>query len=445
MNTRVIALLVGIAAFLIRFLSLGAIENDHYVYLARAHQVLHGDWPVRDFVDPGIPLGVSAVGRGGRSRRADAADRSGAVGRAVRDRGSPSRYALVRRASGSTVAAVLAVAILLVVPPRLYNSSKMLVPVVAIALAWAYADRPSTAPSGGARRLDGHRVPVPPRLRRVRGGGDRHPAGRSPLGRLEDAHCVDRASMLGVAAAVVAPWLIYVQFTAGAAGVSGVGSALLGRRAESNRVALAAGLLRDGRRAAGGVRCRRAWNATTSARRTSSLPRSSSSRRNWSCCATQPGARLPDVSATTAIVAAIIVGRFMARRSRNGLTRRRRSVLTAALITVAGIALIAVRASIPSVAPNIIKRWQQVSSRLREARPEIMPDPRRAPLVRFIERCTAPDERVLVGGFGPELPVLAHRAFAGGLPDWIRGYYEHPDDVARARAQLGAGARRRWP
>jgi len=43
---------------------------------------------------------------------------------------------------------------------------------------------------------------------------------------------------------------------------------------------------------------------------------------------------------------------------------------------------------------------------------------------------------VLVGGFGPELPVLSHRAFAGGLPDWMRGYYEHPTDVARARAQL---------
>jgi hypothetical protein len=143
------------------------------------------------------------------------------------------------------------------------------------------------------------------------------------------------------------------------------------------------------------------------------------------------------VSAPTAIVAAIIVGRFMSALHPQRADAATPIILTAALITVAGIALIPVRASIPSIAPNIIKRWQQVSSRLREARPEIMPDPRRAPLVRFIEHCVAPEERILIGGFGPELPVLAHRAFAGGLPDWIRGYYESPDDIARARAQLG--------
>ncbi len=57
--------------------------------------------------------------------------------------------------------------------------------------------------------------------------------------------------------------------------------------------------------------------------------------------------------------------------------------------------------------------------------------------MEFIDRCSAPDERVLVGGFGPELPVLSRRAFAGGLPDWIRGYYDHPEDIERARTQLG--------
>src|SRR5262245_14161224 len=48
------AVFVGAASF--RFLSTGALENDHFVSLARAHQVLHGAWPVRDFFDPGQPL-----------------------------------------------------------------------------------------------------------------------------------------------------------------------------------------------------------------------------------------------------------------------------------------------------------------------------------------------------------------------------------------------------
>ena len=30
--------------------------DDHFVMLARAQQVLYGDWPVRDFEDPGQPL-----------------------------------------------------------------------------------------------------------------------------------------------------------------------------------------------------------------------------------------------------------------------------------------------------------------------------------------------------------------------------------------------------
>ena len=65
-----------------------------------------------------------------------------------------------------------------------------------------------------------------------------------------------------------------------------------------------------------------------------------------------------------------------------------------------------------------------------------MPDPARAALVGYLARCTPADERILVGGFGPELSVFAQRAFAGGLPDWVRGYYEDAADVERARRQL---------
>jgi len=50
------AFAVGLAAFAFRYLTISPIENDHFVMLARAQQALYGDWPVRDFEDPGQPL-----------------------------------------------------------------------------------------------------------------------------------------------------------------------------------------------------------------------------------------------------------------------------------------------------------------------------------------------------------------------------------------------------
>ena len=50
-----LALVVGILAFAARYALTGAIENDHFVTFTRGLQVLYGDWPVRDFDDPGFP------------------------------------------------------------------------------------------------------------------------------------------------------------------------------------------------------------------------------------------------------------------------------------------------------------------------------------------------------------------------------------------------------
>lgn len=48
-----------------RFFTFTGFNNDHYVHVARANQILLGDWPIRDFEDPGMPLmyAVSAAGR----------------------------------------------------------------------------------------------------------------------------------------------------------------------------------------------------------------------------------------------------------------------------------------------------------------------------------------------------------------------------------------------
>src|SRR5262245_10489027 len=133
------AVIVGGVAFAARYVLTGAIENDHFVTFARAVQVLYRDWPVRDFDDPGFPL-------------------SYLLSTAVAALFGPSllvnvllcilllavisalTYLLVFRATESQTAAIAASVLPGIVSPRLYNATKVIVPVVAIWVAWRYAD-----------------------------------------------------------------------------------------------------------------------------------------------------------------------------------------------------------------------------------------------------------------------------------------------------------------
>src|SRR5678816_530649 len=56
---------VFLAALCWQFATYNGFPNDHYFHVARARQMLLGEWPVRDFVDPGAPLQyvISGVAR----------------------------------------------------------------------------------------------------------------------------------------------------------------------------------------------------------------------------------------------------------------------------------------------------------------------------------------------------------------------------------------------
>ncbi len=54
------ALIAGAATALVRFLGLEGFSNDHFQYLAAAQQMRLGEWPTRDFADPGMPLMYAA-------------------------------------------------------------------------------------------------------------------------------------------------------------------------------------------------------------------------------------------------------------------------------------------------------------------------------------------------------------------------------------------------
>ena len=54
-RVRLAAVGVFALAVVVRFLDTRGLPNDHFLYLAPAQQMVAGEWPSRDFVDPGTP------------------------------------------------------------------------------------------------------------------------------------------------------------------------------------------------------------------------------------------------------------------------------------------------------------------------------------------------------------------------------------------------------
>lgn len=137
---------VFLTTFLYRFNalggSLGGFSNDEFGYLARARQIQAGDVPFRDFNDPGWfltdYLSAAAQWLGGYNLRSQAVLTIGMLSVAA-----VLTFLLARRAAGSLLAALFAVAIHVALEPRHYNYPKLVLYAVAIALAWAYIDKPN--------------------------------------------------------------------------------------------------------------------------------------------------------------------------------------------------------------------------------------------------------------------------------------------------------------
>jgi hypothetical protein len=425
-----IAFSVGIATFFIRYLTTGAIDNDHFVMLARAFQVLHGDWPVRDFEDPGQPLAylvsTAAAALFGPTLLVNVV-----LCILFLSVTSALVYLLAFRATGSTWAGLLAAAMTVAIYPRMYNTTKVLVPVVAIWLSWRYADAPS------ARRLV------------LLAGWTaiafllRHDyvvyVAASNIVLLTMCHSDDRGEMIrrmasyaGLSLLFVSPWLLYVQWSEGIAEY--FASAFRFVTAE-------------------GVRTAEGWPRSPLFYALVAIPVTGlllSFRRRSRLSPAQLAsasvlvllielvflrdvlaARLPDVVAPIAVVAAAVAGQVLPSRVLN-----RALLATAVALLVLAAALAVLHPDRLPTLDTLARQPARVTRRLAQASPEIQPDPHLAPLVDYLARCTPRGDRVLVSGFGPEIPVLAHRAFAGGLAAWIPGYYDDPADIGRALARL---------
>ncbi len=134
------ALVMAIAAFGFRLPTLPSLSNDHYLYMAWAQQLLSGDLPGRDFVDPGMPLAYSlsaAVQYAWPGPFSEAVLSIGMLGIAA-----AFTCLVVADISGSIVGGIAAALFQIALQPRLYSYPKVLVPVVALWLLHQYVTRP---------------------------------------------------------------------------------------------------------------------------------------------------------------------------------------------------------------------------------------------------------------------------------------------------------------
>jgi hypothetical protein len=421
--------LVFVATFAFRWLSMGALENDHFVALARAHQILHGDWPIRDFVDPGQPLAyltsAAAARLFGPTLLTDVA-----LSIALLSLAAALTYGLALRASGSLLIATVAVAVELAAVPRLYNAGKVLIPLAAVGLGWRYADAPSV------RRL------VALAAWTAIAGLWRHDyavyVAAPTLGLL--ALCHERRAAVRAASIYVAlvlafllPWLIYVQWAVGL--VEYLGTAVRFAAAEGQRTVgwsngslptlvaimaiplLAVALARRSRERLSFAHIAYAASMALIA--------------NLVLLRDVIATRLPDVIGLTAVLAAWLAGRLVPRPMRHVVASIALVIVGAAVVMRLGSQGFGVPTPVQAV-----RRFAAVSTMLRTEAPEVIPNRERWPLIRYLASCTPERSRVLVSGFGPEIAVLAGRPFAAGLPTWIPGYSTHPRDEERAVAQL---------
>jgi len=137
---RSVAVAVGVVAFGFRLTTLRDLTNDHYMHLAWAQQVLFGQLPGRDFVDPGMPLmyTLSAIVQwiwpGPFSEAA--------LSCVLIALAATATFVVATDLTGSIVIGIAASLFEIALAPRLYSYPKILVPAVALLLIQGYIRRP---------------------------------------------------------------------------------------------------------------------------------------------------------------------------------------------------------------------------------------------------------------------------------------------------------------
>jgi hypothetical protein len=127
-----------------RYLSFQGFNNDHFLHVARAQQMLLGELPVRDYVESGLPLmeALSAIAQlvGGAGLSSEIVLTCATFALA-----SLFMYILAVRLGGSAWFAAAAVTVLVIAYPLSYSYPKVLPYATAFLAAWYYFAQPTRA------------------------------------------------------------------------------------------------------------------------------------------------------------------------------------------------------------------------------------------------------------------------------------------------------------
>jgi hypothetical protein len=160
-------------------------------------------------------------------------------------------------------------------------------------------------------------------------------------------------------------------------------------------------------------------------------------------------ARLPDAVVPPALLGAWLIGLAFDARP----TMARRLAIAAATVlcavTAAAVAVVADvpgelnRAGVLNRSGAMSERIADLSVRLRKTRPHGNHVPSRnsealLPFYEFLDRCSAPDDRIVMTGLSPDVFVLANRGFAGGQMAFRPAFYDTPSNQRKAIARMQA-------
>jgi len=427
----VVAVFLATTAF--RFLNLkNGFPDDHYVHLAGGWQMTFGEWPTRDFVDPGLPA-MFAASAAAQWLLGDTLYSEVVLVAVAFAAAAAFTMLAVRQLTGSMLLALLAAIAEVAIVPRTYGYPKLLLYAVGFWLMTRYAVRPTIARAAtmaavvviaflfrhdhGLFVFAGGLVAV--MLAPADGGGFRR-----------------GLRFCAAALAVVLPYLLFVQVETGLWEYLQTGIEF------SRREAAREGHVWPNPFLAGAHEARLLYElhllpviaafVVVAKRRepealvtmTRVLPVVVVALLVNAAFLRDPlNTRLPD-----AVVPDVILGAWLISQAWRAVRAR------AALIACAAAGVLAMGASTLAVGhtaeeidrAGLMTGYRQVPARFRERRAQLLDRFSESqipndtietlvPFFRYLTRCTAPEDRILNLGYLAEVPVFARRGFAGGL------------------------------